>query len=715
MGFVTLFLELALIRYLAGNIWNLGYFPNLVLIAAFVGMGLGFMLHQVVGARGSQWLLHGAVWLLLGLILFVHFFHPTVPGFSDWGGDIGGDLYFTATPKDVAEQSHAPFLVCLLSVAAIFTLLSQRTAKLFRRFSPLLAYSLDIAGSCLGIVSFMLVSWLQIPAWVWFALLTPALIFVMPGSWLTRWLPLVSCAVIAWLVHHQDGVQFGKEYYKGPLESSWSPYQRVQYNAHKRGIYVNGVGHQSMHPAARLQKQFYQKSHDARRAGDLPPYENVLVLGAGSGNDVASALLNGAKHVDAVEIDPVIADLGKRHHPAKPYADPRVNLVIDDGRAFMSRTERRYDLIVFALTDSLVKVSSMSQLRLENYLFTVESVERARSLLRPGGDLVLYNFYRQPWLKQKITDMVRVGSGVAPETIYTWHDLAVLRAHFQAEGQAKSEAELRNEPATAPGTSKPNTSEPSSPKPNDSKHSVELPTDDWPFLYLSERSIPDHYKWAMFGMCAFVALAALGLHRATRRQAAYGGPGRLATKLAFVFMGVAFLLLETKSVIQFSLLFGTTWVNNSLVFLGVLLLVLAANWAALFIHSDRVMKWIGAGLIVSCLAVFVFPLSGLLNVESPGLRFVLASLMTFTPIFFANLIFSVSFRDEVLPEHVFGWNLLGATVGGVIEYTGMYTGYTFLAVIVALCYALVLALLAMAKRARAVENQAAERTIAIST
>src|SRR5690606_18683845 len=162
-----------------------------------------------------------------------------------------------------------------------------------------------------------------------------------------------------------------------------------------------------------------------------------------------------------------------------------------------------------------------------------------------------------------------------------------------------------------------------------------------PFLYLLERSIPTHYKWAMFGMCAFVALAALGLHRATRRQAAYGGPGRLATKLAFVFMGVAFLLLETKSVIQFSLLFCTTWVNNSLVFLGVLLLVLAANWAALFIHSDRVMKWVGAGLIASCLAVLVFPLSGLLNVESPVLRFILASLMTFTPIFFANLIFSV--------------------------------------------------------------------------
>src|SRR5690349_1694357 len=52
MGFLTLFLELALIRYLPGNIWNLGYFPNLILIAVFIGMGLGFMFHHLVEARG---------------------------------------------------------------------------------------------------------------------------------------------------------------------------------------------------------------------------------------------------------------------------------------------------------------------------------------------------------------------------------------------------------------------------------------------------------------------------------------------------------------------------------------------------------------------------------------------------------------------------------------------------------------------------------------
>ena len=101
---------------------------------------------------------------------------------------------------------------------------------------------------------------------------------------------------------------------------------------------------------------------------------------------------------------------------------------------------------------------------------------------------------------------------------------------------------------------------------------LDLPTDNWPFLYLVERGIPGVYQWAMLAMAVFVALLAGLLHYSTRHHEHYGRSGMLATKLAFVLMGMAFLLLETKSVIQFSLLFGTTWLNSSLVFLAVLLL-----------------------------------------------------------------------------------------------------------------------------------------------
>ena len=67
-------------------------------------------------------------------------------------------------------------------------------------------------------------------------------------------------------------------------------------------------------------------------------FEDVLILGAGSGTDVAASLLHGTKHIDAVEIDPVIVRLGREHHPDQPYNDPRVNVVTDDARHFLRTT-----------------------------------------------------------------------------------------------------------------------------------------------------------------------------------------------------------------------------------------------------------------------------------------------------------------------------------------------------------------------------------------
>src|SRR5215510_12829895 len=97
-AFLILFLELVLIRYLAGSVWNMGYFPNLVLLGVFIGMGLGFVGHQSVSERHSSVLLQLAAVLLSILVIFLYYRHPIVPGFSQWMGNIGGEVYFTASP-----------------------------------------------------------------------------------------------------------------------------------------------------------------------------------------------------------------------------------------------------------------------------------------------------------------------------------------------------------------------------------------------------------------------------------------------------------------------------------------------------------------------------------------------------------------------------------------------------------------------------------------
>jgi len=670
LGFSILFLELILIRYLAGNIWNLGYFPNLVLLAVFVGMGMGFVFHHYIGPRLSAILFHAAVFLLLFLLVFVYFKHPAVPGFEQWSGEIGGELFFTATHPQTEKTNFIPLIISFLSIILVFALFSQRTAKLFRLFKPLTAYTLDIAGSCCGIMCFMLMSWFALPAVVWLTILAPVLIFVMGDRWRTRWIviiPLAGIITIAWV---QDQELLFDSRYNGKLDVSWSPYQKIElvYVFNKpHWIFVNGIKHQTILDESTLRKSFYFQPYIERAENpEFSPYRKALVIGSGCGNDVAAALLSGVEQIDAVEIDPVISKMGTKHNPFNVFNKDNVNLYVNDGRAFMSNTNEKYDLIIFALTDSLIKVSPMAQLRLENYLFTTESVERAFQMLTETGDVIFYNYYRKPWVAKKIQKMIFKAIGVAPEITEPEPGLAMLKAGKYLKPQTGSEQ------VDAPS------------------EETYTPSDDWPFLYLKKPGIPAVYIKCMIGMALFVILLTTCLHIATRNKKDFvKGARSLPIKLAFLFMGIAFLLLETKSIVQFSLLFGTTWVNNSLVFLGVLLLVLAANWTAVYIKRKNVLWMIYVFLIISSLVTLLFPLAGLLRVENTFLRFLIASLMTFSPIYFANLIFSIAFRDQELPEHMFGWNLIGATIGGILEYSSMALGYNMLAVIVAVCYTIV--------------------------
>jgi hypothetical protein len=151
-------------------------------------------------------------------------------------------------------------------------------------------------------------------------------------------------------------------------------------------------------------------------------------------------------------------------------------------------------------------------------------------------------------------------------------------------------------------------------------------------------------------------------------------------------MGVAFLLLETKSIVQFALLFGTTWFVNALVFAGVLVAVLAAVEISRRVTIRRPVP-LYVALLAALLIAWAVPADSLLSLSTIP-RFVLAVLLAFTPILLANIIFSQRFRDTSDSAAAFGANLLGAMVGGLLEYTSLIFGYRWLLVMVAVLYCL---------------------------
>jgi hypothetical protein len=202
-------------------------------------------------------------------------------------------------------------------------------------------------------------------------------------------------------------------------------------------------------------------------------------------------------------------------------------------------------------------------------------------------------------------------------------------------------------------------------------------SDDNPFVYSWGRSIPPLY---------LVTLATILVLSLVLIRFAAGPLGEMRGYVDLFFMGAAFLLLETKNVVQFALLFGTTWFVNALGFFGILLTVLAAIEVARRVRIPNPTVLYIALFAALGLAWAIEP--HLLLALSTPLRFCAASAIAFAPIFLANLVFAERFRDVGASTVAFATNLLGAMVGGVLEYASLIVGYRALLLLVAVLYGL---------------------------
>ena len=161
------------------------------------------------------------------------------------------------------------------------------------------------------------------------------------------------------------------------------------------------------------------------------------------------------------------------------------------------------------------------------------------------------------------------------------------------------------------------------------------------------------------------------------------GIGGLRINVRMFFLGAAFMLLETKAVVQMALLFGSTWVVNSAVFFTALVLILLANLYVIKVPSLRLnLHYLAlfAVLVTTVLVPFDVFLSG-------GIiwRYVVPCLLALGPMFFAGVIFARSFRDEANPDQAFGSNIAGSVIGGLAEQLSTLLGFQHL-LILAICF-----------------------------
>ncbi len=652
---LMLFLELTLIRWLGSNLVHLSYFSNFVLMGSFLGIGLGF-LRASGPARPTRPQPLYALVVLLGLVGFVSAYPVAVNRTSNQL------IFFTST-----VTSGPPIWLTLpavfLAVAVVMAGPGELVGSCFGQLPRLEAYRLDLLGSLAGIAAFTGLAFLGAPPLIWFTI-TSALFVALLGRPATSVSVTMLVALVLMFVYplrHDKGV-------------FWSPYYKVSTSAVADGngglawnVDVNGVPHQRLTSAATREQQepWYLQTYD-----QIPRTpKNVLIVGAGTGTDVAIALARNVEHIDAVEIDPTLLRFGRQHDPDHAYSDPRVTAHVDDGRAFLERTHTKYDLIIFALPDSLTLVSGASSLRLESYLFTKQAMQAARAHLAADGAFSMYNFYRQQWLVDRLAGTLDDVFGHAP-CLYTAPaaaSLAVLTAGRTVADQRCATTWAR--PASTPPPA----------------------TDDKPFLYLKDSSIPSLYRTALLLMLLGSALAIMFVLVMNAAAAGRGAARRVRGQLQGMWsyrdlflLGAAFLLMETKSVTGFALYFGTTWVVNSLVFAGVLVAVLAAvevtqRWRTPPLPAMYAL--LVAGLALSWLV----PSTAVLSLDVP-LRALVAVVISFVPIFAANIIFAKRFADTADAPLAFGTNLLGAILGGGLEYLSLVFGYRALLVLAGVLY-----------------------------
>ncbi len=683
-----LFLEMVLIRWIGTEVRIFAYLQNTVLVVCFLGLGMGCMTsRQPFSLR--EMLLPLFVVVLLLAVPFTRSLLGEISQMLSVLSDLVIWYEETATHPAGAIANVSLGLAATLGlmffVWSIFVPIGRLLGRLMDDHPrPIWAYSVNVAGSLLGIWLFVLLGTLYQPPIVWFAIVAVCGLFLLgiaPKQRAVNVVLLVGIVALSWLA--------GLE--KGAEETLWSPYQKL--TLRREGvrdrpddreyvIRVNNVGYQAMPDLSQAgRRDDSREPAEAHGLGDglsqydlpallHPRPETMLIVGAGSGNDAAGALRHGVQGITAVDIDPAILALGRKHHPERPYDSPRVRIVNDDARSFFATCGERFDVITFGLLDSHT-TTAMTNARLDHYVYTRESIEQARTLLREGGVMVLTFLAQRDYIADRMARVLREVFGQEPiafhipqsgycvgGVMFVVGDLEAARRQLDRNPRLAGLIERwkQERPLQLTGT-------------------TPVATDDWPYIYLKGPSIPVLY-FLLLGMLVLLFARGVKMLKITGLREKWD-----RGQWHFFFLGAAFLLLEVQNISKAAVVLGNTWQVNAVIISAILALILLANglvarFPALPIAPVYVL------LCGSCLALYFVDISrfGFLPY---GAKAAIVGGLTSLPMLFSGIVFIRSFAVVARKDLALGANLVGALVGGVLQSITFVIGIKALLLIVA--------------------------------
>lgn len=662
LSFVLLFAEILAVRWLGIEVPVVQAFPNLVVMVALVAGSAGMGAAAVASSKASvtkPWLLIAANAILILTLTFA------VPL---------GLPQLTISLDSSTSQIAFALLTLFATIACLYIVFRQLGFALgieFEKLPPLEAYAVNLAGSITGVVAFGLISWFCLPPWVSLAIVGCVLIALSRKALtIAATLVLTACAFVTTQSSHYSA------YSKLDVIAMPEDSQRLIGS----GSYILNCNNHYFHFAIKILdenqlKTLYAEKNPSLRGKILQEYyrwlripftvakkkDSVLVLGAGSGNDVAFALSAGAKSVHAVEIDPVITQFGSTIHPDRPYIDPRVVVHNEDARSFLRYSAEKFDLIEFAYLDPGNTLHTSSFLRVDNYVYTVEAMKAALHHLKEGGMVSvtfatgptsavtkrLYQTITEAWGRQPIAyvdkgwDSVLFIFGPGAEGLQIPDSLEGLRKWPEASESAASQPS----------------------------------TDDWPFLYLQfQNAAVFLYLIILLVAVIFPAVILTKVKDARISQAGWG---------TMFFLGQSFMLIETKSITKLSLIFGATWLVSSVV---IALILVFAYLATLVVKKHNVnLHLLYALLFASVLLEYFYEIPA--SSALPPLAVAsISSIIACLPVMFGSMIFSTCFKAAPSPAAYFSANLLGVSIGGLTENLCIVMGLRNLTLVAAALY-----------------------------